>query len=105
MLQYCNIGLKKFHYNKMNSSAEQHLPQQSTPIPIPRRSSSNELRGKLARHKSNPVLIPETSAPGPECAESKGLVITPHTPPREDPNAILRDKITRRVSDKLFGAQ
>lgn len=65
---------------------------------------------QLTRRKSNPVILPPLklnyqipATNNDIIAHGEMRIITPHTPPSDNPNALLKDKLTKRISDKLLG--
>lgn len=85
MLQYCNISLKKVYHTKM-ATVDNFMQ-------VPKRKSSLVILPPLKLE-----CIDETR----ESVHSETRIITPHTPPTENPNAILKDKLMKRMSDELI---
>lgn len=73
--------------------------------------ASTDNIAQLPRRKSNSVILPPLKLEflissiniNIDPTQCYMRIITPHTPPGENPHEILRDKLTKSISEKMFG--
>lgn len=57
---------------------------------------------QIPKKRSDSIIFPQLKLNFELSINNEMRIITPHTPPSDNPSAILRDKIIKRIIDKIL---